>query len=248
MKITARINTGRRNHDELVIELPDLKLLRLIARSVLLAAAILSLPWLRLAFRSPGPAGAGAAAERKWIDDPFSLPMLVHDLKRQGLFAPGATALLLGDPSSRLPFLKKNRIDPVLPAEVGKAAVEDWSVDFCLAADGLTDSSFGFVDRVLKVGGVVAVRLGTDPAGFFRLPRNYRVAYIRRFGSTVVAIKKTSHASAGGGRRRLLSSVALLDLPEEEKRIKKSSRRVSVEEEEEESGEFEECEGGVLLL
>ncbi|KAJ6811717.1 uncharacterized protein M6B38_150355 [Iris pallida] len=231
MKITARINTGRRNHDhdELVIDLPDLKLLRLIARSVLLAAAILSLPWLRLAFRSSGPAGA-AAAERKWIDDPFSLPMLIRDLKRQGLFAPGATALLLGDPSSRLPFLKKNGIDPVLPAEAGAAAaVEDWSVDFCLAADGLTDSTFGFVDRVLKVGGVAAVRLGTDPAGFFRLPRNYRVAYIRRFGSTVVAIKKTSHATAGGGRRRLLSvALALLDLPEE-KRFKKSSRRVSVD-------------------
>ncbi|XP_010939748.1 uncharacterized protein [Elaeis guineensis] len=190
--------------DRLVIRLPDFRLLRLVARSVLLTAAILTFPLLRAVIhsagmpQSPPPAAAAAAARSRWVDDPFYLPMLLRDLQRQGLLGTGARAVFLGDPGSRLPFLKQNQIEPV--SSDGEWIIPDHSVDFVLAAADFSDASFEFIDRVLKVGGITAVRLSSDPSHSFHLPPNYRTVYIRRFGSTIVAIKKIAHASSDDDR------------------------------------------------
>ena len=224
---TARGAAETHEHkDQMLILLPDPRVLRvvarsvlrLIARSVLLAAAILSFPCLRTMLPVGGgpttlaapPAAAADETDPKWVDNPFTLRMLVADLKREGLLSLELHNIFLGDPGSRAPFLKKNNMDLMSPG-YKKLMVEDNSVDFVLAADGLRDSSFGFVDRVLKVGGIVTVRLGSDPSRSFHLPSNYRVAYIRRFGSTIVAIKKISQGNVGefkggGLRGRRLSS------------------------------------------
>ncbi|ONK74196.1 uncharacterized protein A4U43_C03F3790 [Asparagus officinalis] len=196
---------------ELVILLPDPRTLRVIARSVLLAAALLSLPWFRAMHVHSGDGSAPAVdpdeADPKWADGPLAVRMLVADLKREGLFNPGLRNVFIGDPS-----LLVNGLD--LMREYKKSFVGDNSVDFVLAADGLGDPDLGFVDRVLKVGGIVVVRLASDPNRLFRLPSNYRMLYIRRFGATFVAIKKISHGNAdefGGGLRgrRLLSAAKL---------------------------------------
>ncbi|XP_008775001.2 uncharacterized protein LOC103695445 [Phoenix dactylifera] len=183
--------------DRLVIRLPDFRLLQLVARSVLLIAAILTLPWLRAVLLSAGMPAApppGAAAPRsRWVDDPFYLPMLLRDLQHQGLLGARARAVFLGDPGSRLPFLKHNQIEPVSSDREWK--IPDRSVEFVLAAGDFSDASFEFVDRVLRVGGITAVRLSSDPSHSFHLPPNYRTVYIRRFGSTIVAIKKIGRAS-----------------------------------------------------
>ncbi|KAG1366591.1 hypothetical protein COCNU_13G003810 [Cocos nucifera] len=188
--------------DRLVIRLPDLRLLQLVARSVLLTAAILTFPLLRAVILSAGmpqsPPPAGAAARSRWVDDPFYLPMLLRDLRRQGLLGTGARAIFLGDPGSRLPFLRQNQIEPV--SSDRESIIPDRSVEFVLAAGDFSDASFEFIDRVLKVGGITAVRLSSDPSRSFHLPPNYRTVYIRRFGSTIVAIKKIAHASSDDDR------------------------------------------------
>jgi len=178
---------------------------------VLLAIALLSFPWLHTMLVLGGGPVTGNGSDPKWVDNPFMLRILVADLKREGLFNPELFNVFIGDPGSRGPFLKKTGMDLMWP-EYRKRLVDGNSVDFVLAADGMTDSSFRFVDRVLKVGGIVTVLLGSDPNRPFCLPSNYRVTYVRRFGSTVVAIKKISHDNAdkfmGGLRSRRLLSVA----------------------------------------
>lgn len=202
-----------------MIRLPDFRLLQLVARSVLFTAAIVTFPWLRAVILSAGmpqsPPPADAAARARWVDGPFYLPMLLRDLQRQGLLGTGARAVFLGDPGSRLPFLKHNQIEPV--SSDGEWVIPDSSIEFVLAAGDFSDASFEFIDRVLRVGGITAVRLSSDPSHAFHLPPNYRMVYIRRFGSTIVAIKKIAHASnddyrnaanskaSGVGGRRLLA-------------------------------------------
>lgn len=201
--------------DRLVIRLPDFRLLRLIARSVLLTAAILTFPWLRVVLLSAGSPPPAAASRSRWVDDPFHLPMLLHDLQRQGLLGTRARAVFLGDPRSRLPFLKQNKIEPV--SSEREWMIPDRSVEFVLASGGFGDASFEFIDRVLIVGGITAVRLSSDPSHSFHLPPNYRMVYIRRFGSTIVAMKKIANAGnndgnaanlqpSGAGRRLLAVS------------------------------------------
>lgn len=200
-------------HDEIMILLPHPRVLRVVARSVLLVtAALLSFPWLRtMLVLDSGPV-TGNGPDPTWVDNPFMLRMLLADLKREGLFNPGLVNVFIGDPGSRGPFLKKAGMDLMSP-EYMKMLVDESSVDFVLAADGIRDSSVNFVDRVVKVGGVVTVLLGSDPdVRPFCLPSNYRVTYVRRFGVTVVAIKKMSHGKAdefkGGLQSRRLLSLA----------------------------------------
>ncbi|URE42742.1 hypothetical protein MUK42_04901 [Musa troglodytarum] len=186
---------GGSGGDQLVIGLPHPRVLRVIARSVLVTVAILAYPWLRSMFPPDGT--CSLLSPHRWTDDPFLLPMLLRDLRREGLLVAGASgaALFLGNPGSRLAFVKQNKMHPVM-SEASRMAVRDRSVDFVLAADDFCDASFVFVERILRVGGVTIVRLSSDPWHTFNFPANYRIVYIRRFGSTVVGIKKTSHAIA----------------------------------------------------
>ncbi|XP_064941164.1 uncharacterized protein LOC135594669 isoform X1 [Musa acuminata AAA Group] len=181
--------------DQLVISLPHPRVLRVIARSVLVTVAILAYPWLRSMLPRDGT--CSLLSPHRWTDDPFLLPMLLRDLRREGLLVAGASdgALFLGNPGSRLAFVKQNKMRPVM-SEASRMAVRDRSVDFVLAADDFCDASFMFVERILRVGGVTIVRLSSDPWHTFNFPANYRIVYIRRFGSTIVGIKKTAHAIA----------------------------------------------------
>ncbi|XP_073003401.1 uncharacterized protein [Typha latifolia] len=219
-KTTTRVHVGGRGSaaeggdDSIVIRFPGTLLLLVVARSVLVAVALLSFPWLRpaiLSFSCTAAAAHPTAAVRssRWINEPFYLPMLLRDLQRKGLLIPGSRAVFLGDASSRLPILKQHKMVSVSPDR--DLMLPDRSVDFVLSADGFGHASFVFVDRVLKLGGVAVARLSSDPSYSFYLPPNYKMGYVRRFGSTIVAIKKTANSMASSARRRLLT------IPEEKK-------------------------------
>lgn len=176
-----------------VIHLPDPYLLLLIARLAIVAAAVCSIPWLRRI-----PARVTMVRPYHWSDDPFYLPMLIRDLKREGLFSShGGKAIFLGNSNFRIPFLKKNGIDHVLSDQ--ESTVRDQSVDFALASEGLEDASVRFVDRVLKIGGVAVTWLNSDRSIPFRLPGNYKLVYVCRFGSTIVVLRKVAQANSHNG-------------------------------------------------
>ncbi|KAM0952552.1 hypothetical protein DsansV1_C02g0014221 [Dioscorea sansibarensis] len=181
------------SYDRLVIRLPDPRLISLVARSALLVAVMLSLPWLRAMLRNDS-----VDAKMGSVEDSVYLPMVVRDLNRQGLLKPGDKAVFAGGAVGRLlPLLKRNQIDLVPEGyELG--------VDFVFAGNGFGEST----DKALKVGGVAAFPLTADPAHPFRIPANYRMVYIRRFGSTIVGMRKISNVDpddAKMGARRLLT-------------------------------------------
>ncbi|BAF10103.1 uncharacterized protein [Oryza sativa Japonica Group] len=170
-----------------VIRLPDPRVLRVIARSVLLAVALLSLAWLRDA---EAPAG-----------DALQVGLLLRDLRREGLLAPGARAVFLGaadgDCHHHPPALDGDDMRRITPREL--LTTGDLSVDFVLDF-GYFDKDgdrVGLVDRVLKDGGIFAAPIGS--ASEFRLPPNYRVVYIRRFTETFVGIKKIARVGGDNG-------------------------------------------------
>lgn len=179
-------------NDCVVIRLPDPRALRVLARSVLLAVALLSLPWFRAAEaparrRTANACGADLQAK-----------LLLRDLLREGLLAPGARAVLLSsDGACHTPALKQD--DAMRPISLRRMLmIGDSSVDLLLDFGYFDEAEdrFGFADRVLKYGGIVAAPIGS--ASTFHLPQNYRVVYVRRFTETFVGIKKIARTGDDG--------------------------------------------------
>ncbi|KAJ1256288.1 hypothetical protein BS78_K056100 [Paspalum vaginatum] len=195
--------------DSVVIRLPGPRVLRVLARSVLFAVALLSLPWLRTSeapARSHTVDACGAAAAQA--------ELLLRDLRRGGLLAPGARAVALGsDGDCDAPTPQKGQ-DSVLhlrPISLrGVLMIGDSSVDFLLDFGYFSEDGdrFAFSDRVLKHGGILAAPI--DSVSVISLPHNYRVIYIRRFAEAFVGVKKIADDSSHAGNRVRLPSPASL--------------------------------------
>lgn len=71
-----------------------------------------------------------------------------------------------------------------------QSSVLDKTVDFIFTFNFLEASKF--IDRTLKNGGVVAVLLNTNPSTSFYIPKNYKIAYMRRFELIALAMWKTN--------------------------------------------------------
>uniref|UniRef100_A0A1D1YK22 Serine--tRNA ligase n=1 Tax=Anthurium amnicola TaxID=1678845 RepID=A0A1D1YK22_9ARAE len=221
-----RAAVAARPEDHLEISLPDFHVLRLVARS-LLALALISLPVLGITPRPPPVTAAAAAVPgtggfpSRSIDDAFFLPMIFRDLRRHGLFRPGGRVMLLGRAagSSLSRLLRRNKMELVAGGCEGsggcRGLIPDGTLDFVFFDAGFSRDGAELVDRALKVGGVAAVRLRSSssqsqpPDGpYHRLASNYKIVYVRRFDSTVVAmrkVEKTRGMVIGGRRRRLLA-------------------------------------------
>jgi hypothetical protein len=197
--------------DTVVIRLPGPRALRVLARSVLFAVALLFLPWLRAAQtparRHTADACGAAAAQAE---------LLLRDLRREGLLAPGARAVVLGsDGDCDAPAPKQGQDGVLRPASLRRMLMlGDSSVDFLLDFGYFDEDGdrFAFADRVLKHGGVLAAPI--DSVSVLSLPQNYCVVYIRRFAEDFVGVKKIAPAGDNGngnaGTRTDLSSVASL--------------------------------------
>ncbi|OEL27304.1 hypothetical protein BAE44_0011679 [Dichanthelium oligosanthes] len=197
--------------DTVVIRLPGPRALRVLARSVLLAVALLFLPWLR---------AAEAPARRHTVDAcgaaAAQAELLLYDLRREGLLAPGARAVVLGsdgDCDAPAPKAKQDQGSLLRPTSLRwMLMLGDLSVDFLLDFGYFDDDGdrFAFADRVLKHGGILAAPIGS--LSVFSLPQNYCVIYVRRFAEAFVGVKKISPAGDNGnaGTRMDLPSLASL--------------------------------------
>lgn len=193
--------------DELVIPLPDPRLVRLLARSVLLAAVLLSLPWLRSSLLTDSAAEIASHGSNSANDELFYLPKLLQDMKAYGLIQPQRRSLFVGNPGIHAALLLRNGVSCLPERKISQIGGTQ-SLDFVfLVAGGFNDAHFRFIDPAIRVGGVAAFRLGTHPVKPFNLPANYRMIYIQNIGRTIIAVKKLYHDNAGGGKpeRRLLS-------------------------------------------
>ncbi|KAG0449785.1 hypothetical protein HPP92_015833 [Vanilla planifolia] len=161
----------------IMIRFPSNRLLRLVPRLVILAVAIIFYPWLltTVLFRT----GESVATNEisfflELLRDLSSLGVVHLDFGRGGF---------LGDLNSQLPRLIENRVEPI-----NEEGIVSDTLDLVFVAG----DNFGFLlaNRALKVG-AIAVIVSIDS---FRIPPNFRLVYIRRFSSTVMAIRKIVEA------------------------------------------------------
>ncbi|XP_057973483.1 uncharacterized protein LOC131161621 [Malania oleifera] len=199
----------------LIIRLPDSRVLRVIARSVLLALVILSFPWFGSIigeFLNPHQVVSATDVSPDSINLD-QLPILFHDLTKERLLKLGDRVLFVSngkneDEIYNSQVLSGNEMDLISDSDSERqSSIPDGVFDFAFA-NGF-HAAGEFIDRTLKVGGIAAVLLtGDDSLDVrFNAPANYKIIYLRRFKSTVVAMRKTHSADPTGStrqRRRLL--------------------------------------------
>lgn len=189
---------GLLNHDTvLVINFPDSKALRVMSRSVFLAFVLLSLPCIRSIVR-----GSSASFLNIDIDDydlgfkKFEfLNLLFQDLSNEGLIKKGDKALLIGSGNigpviASLQFFNDNEIHLVVKSDLEQlGSIKDERFDFAFVSSSLDTK---FVDHVVKVGGIVVIQLTGDISNTYEQLSNYKVEYLRRYNSTILAMRKTT--------------------------------------------------------
>ncbi|KAL4349463.1 uncharacterized protein LOC107468702 [Arachis duranensis] len=195
----------------LVIRIPEAQVLRILSRSLFLAIVIVSLPFLGTILTGfPSSSSSSSSLFSVSGTRTYSgylnaglLNSVVHDLAEEGLFKKDDKALLLssfhggfgfGFGFGSVAILNNNEVDVVMDSdlEMKKGLFPDESYDFVFTSSEDAE----FVDRILKVGGIVALPLAAQPLNAaFREQSNYRIVYLRRYDCIIVALRKTSPAT-----------------------------------------------------
>ncbi|CAI9786234.1 unnamed protein product [Fraxinus pennsylvanica] len=189
----------------LIIKLPDLRVMRIISRSLLLAMVLVALLSLGCIRRDSTNEFCEFDADSD-INCFKILPILLRDLIDEGLIKKGNRGLILGscigDIEDDCAFMNGNGIDLAIESDQNqKKLSQDDVFDFVLA---LNFHEIKLIDGVLKNGGIVIAPLNNDSPKVLQEQMNYRMVYLRRFENenilyehipdienTLVALRKT---------------------------------------------------------
>lgn len=175
----------------LVIRIPDALVLRILSRSLFLAMVLATLPFLRTALRGFSSAyhNSNSLLPSGSLDVGL-LNSIFHDFADEGLLGENDKALIMNSP---IPNGFGEEIDVVMDSDSKrKSLFSDESYDFVFTS-GSIDADF--IDRILKIDGIVALPLGAKPLNSaFKEQTNYRVVFLKRYGFVIVALKKTGPA------------------------------------------------------
>ncbi|KAA3484830.1 peptide upstream ORF protein [Gossypium australe] len=200
----------------LIVKVPRSRVFKLLARFLtVLALTLFLLPWSGIRFivnDEPAlpvytikPEVAPEAADPINLE---SLLLLYNDLNNEGILKPGNKGLLLSDDydeesiqgnsfltKTDMEFSSTNDFDRLM-------LIPDESFDFIFTEN--IQSALEFIDRSLKVGGIVAVQQ-LDSSLSFNKPSNYKIVYFRKFNSNLFVMKKVENARPiPSSQRRLL--------------------------------------------
>uniref|UniRef100_A0A5B7A2M6 DUF7870 domain-containing protein n=1 Tax=Davidia involucrata TaxID=16924 RepID=A0A5B7A2M6_DAVIN len=197
----------------LIVRFPHSRVLRVMSRSLFLALFILALPSIGSIIRGSSTSFNDSDIESDLIGFEL-LPLILQDLADEGLLKKGDKALVVGsgidDLMDDLQLFEDNEIDFVIESDLERQssiADDAFGLVFTSSFEGTK-----FIDRVLKIGGIVVMQLSNNPSNAFQQQSNYKIVYLRRFTSTVVAMRKMGPASESVNsptkRRRWLCGVA----------------------------------------
>ncbi|KAJ8572499.1 hypothetical protein K7X08_009010 [Anisodus acutangulus] len=172
----------------LVIKLPDSRALRIMSRSLFLAMVLLILPSIRSILRGSFDVIDDVYVNSNERDHFNMLRNLFRDLADEGLVRKGHKGLILSSENDHLAndldLLNVNVVDSDMDND---NSIPNETFDFAIAR---TKWNSKFIDRVLKIGGIVVTQLSNDPLAELKALANYRIVYIRRFDKTMVGIRK----------------------------------------------------------
>ncbi|XP_057465503.1 uncharacterized protein LOC130755167 [Actinidia eriantha] len=190
---SAKNETIGLNSDTLlIIRLPSSQALRVLSRSLFLTMLILALPCIGSILRGPTTSLYEEIGSNSIGFDLLSL--LFRDLSDEGLLKKGDKVLVLSSGVEKSmdcsESVRECEIDLEIQSDLdGESSIWDDKFDFILA---LNSNAAKSADGVLKLGGLLVMQLSDDPSNAFPKPSNYKIVYLRRFNSTVVAMRKTS--------------------------------------------------------
>ncbi|KAK7328109.1 hypothetical protein VNO77_22205 [Canavalia gladiata] len=177
-----------------VIRIPDAQILRILSRSLFLAMLLSSFPFLRTLIQGFPSTSHSLVPNFETSSSCVHVDLLnsiLNDLADEGLFKKNDKALIVSPPDGFIAPFVSNEVDVIMDSDFErKTLFLDEYYDFVFTSCSIDAE---FVDRILKIDGIVAFLLGTSNAAF-REQANYRVVYIRRYGSIIVALKKTGPA------------------------------------------------------
>lgn len=193
---------------------------KLLARfMVVLALIIVLLPLSRI--RSIlNEESAGLTNSIKPTIDLVDLELLssvFHDLYKEGILKLGSKGLMLSNDDEEAIqislFLRKSELEFSSVTDLERqSSTPNESFDFTFTQS--LPAASQFIDRTLKVGGLVAIQLSGSS---FDKPANYKTVYFRKFGSNFMVMKKLD---AGHDAKTISSSTQrrLLEYTSEAKR------------------------------
>ncbi|XP_010548868.1 PREDICTED: uncharacterized protein LOC104820197 [Tarenaya hassleriana] len=200
----------------------------LLVRSMLLVLLFLSFSWLSF-LRSGVTAIAAESVDHFESDaeNPELLPLLFRDLEKEGLFRLGDKTLFVNDGEDSDGFVVSGCSGILNQDEIFLVSATDQERQSSTPSEAFDFaftyarhfSSFEFIDRALKVGGILAVqftRQGPPPSSFSK-PSNYEIVYLRRFQYTILAMRKTGYYT-GKIHQNSFSKRKLLDISSDEAR------------------------------
>ncbi|GMP45752.1 hypothetical protein CsSME_00014164 [Camellia sinensis var. sinensis] len=195
----------------LIIRLPHSWVLKLMTRTILLALVIVALPWFSsiLGKLSLNSYGTNSEADQAAFDsiNLELLPLVFHDLANEGLLKVGGRALLVGSGNDEAIYnsqiISQNEMDLISYSDSERqSSIPDETFDFAFTHGFHAIEEF--IDRTLKVGGIATIQLSEDPSLGFHKPSNYKIVYLRRFDTTIVAMRKISYPHTNSPKKRKL--------------------------------------------
>ncbi|KAL4361796.1 hypothetical protein GQ457_04G003560 [Hibiscus cannabinus] len=186
------------------------------------ATVIFTLPCIRSLLKGPS-----AAMEFRQSSGSISLEywnLLWRDFANEGLVRKGQKALILNSAIEGVDYddegfmsMNKDGIDVVFEPDFGsQSSLPSEGFDFVFVS-GSIDSEF--VDGLVKIGGIVAMQLGDEVSTGYQKQSDYRIMYLKKYRSTIVAMKKL------GPKNNLLDSTAKRKLCETTMEAKKAALR-----------------------
>ncbi|MCD7454870.1 hypothetical protein HAX54_026241 [Datura stramonium] len=187
------------DHTHLVIiRLNYLWVLKLISQLAILGLVILSFPWINTIIRgltsSYGYMNVSKADQMAY--NPIKLeflPLIFHDLANEGLLKTGDRSLFVTNGNEQVIYNSQVMSDYDMDLiSLPSLAQKEETYDVALNPYD-SSKSLDLIDQAMKVGGIVVVQLISDnPVITFSQPSNYKVVYVRKFDSTIIAMQKTS--------------------------------------------------------
>nr|XP_009618057.2 uncharacterized protein LOC104110298 [Nicotiana tomentosiformis] len=185
------------------------------ARATILALVIVSLPWINTIIGYLSRCESNSAFKvHEMAFNPINLeflPIIFRDLANEGLLRMGDRSLLVTSGNEEVIYnsqiVKDYNPDLISFSDSTRQdLVPNETFDFVFSY-GFPQSS-NFIERALKVGGIVVAPLSNNPMAEFPQPSNYKIVYVRKFDSTIVAMRKTRNVSiSSSSKRRLCNSL-----------------------------------------
>ncbi|KAK4352332.1 hypothetical protein RND71_027850 [Anisodus tanguticus] len=182
-----------------IIKLNHLWILKLISQVAILGLVILSFPWINTVIRglrsSYGYINVSKAHQMANYN-PIKLellPLIFHDLANEGLLKTWDKSLLITNGNEEVTYNSQVTSDYNMDLiSLSNLARKEETYDFALIPCD-SSKSLDFIDRSMKIGGIIVVQVISDnPMITLWQPPNYKVVYVRKFDSTIIAMRKTS--------------------------------------------------------